>query len=170
MSTAATPDKPDVPDEAPPPKSRKKLFVIAGAVLALAAGSGGAFLALRKPHDPAAAGAHAEAAHAKKAPTYIPFDAIIVNLREESGERMIQVAFSFETTDPKAADAVRSHLPAIRNRLILLISSRTAQEIAGREGKERLAADMLAEARIAMGATKEAPMVDAIHFSSLIIQ
>ncbi len=166
MSTAAaTPN----PEAAPPAKSKKKLIVIGAIVAAALAGGAGAGLALKKPaHEGEKAAA--EAPKAKKTPVFIPFDAMVVNLRDDGGERMMQVTFSYEAADPKAGDAVKAHTPAIRNRLILLLTSKTSQDIAGREGKEKLAAEMLEETRKALGATKEAPVVEAVHFSGLIIQ
>ncbi len=168
MSTAAAAAPAPAAAEPVAPRSRKKLIVI-GAVVAtlLLAGGTGAYFVLRKPHE----GEHAaDAPKAKKTPAFIPFDALVVNLRDEGVEKMMQVSFSFEAADSKAADAVKAHTPAIRNRLILLLTSKTSADIAGREGKEKLAAEILGEARQAMGATKEDPIVEAVHFSGLIVQ
>ncbi|MEY2687493.1 MAG: hypothetical protein RL375_1691, partial [Pseudomonadota bacterium] len=41
---------------------------------------------------------------------------------------------------------------------------------AGRDGKQKLAADILEETRAAIGATPEAPLVKAVHFTSIIVQ
>lgn len=155
--------------EAAPAKSKKKLIVIGAIAAAVLAGGGaGAFFLMKKPAE---GDKHAaEAPKAKKSPAFIPFDAMVVNLRDEGSEKMMQLAFSFEAAEPKAADAVKLHTPAIRNRLIMLLTSKTSQDIAGREGKEKLAAEILEESRQAMGATKEAPIVEAVHFSSLIVQ
>lgn len=166
MSTAAaTPP----PEAAAPPKGGKKKLIVIGAIVAAAlAGGAGAYFALKKP--PEGEKAAAEAPKPKKTPAFIPFDPLVVNLRDDGGDRMMQVTFSYEAADPKAADAVKAHTPAIRNRLILLLTSKTSQDIAGREGKETLAKEMLEESRIALGATKEAPIVEAVHFSGLIVQ
>jgi flagellar FliL protein len=168
MSTAAAAAAPAPEAVAAPPKSKKKLIVIGAIVAAIAAGGAGAFFFLKKPHEGEKSGA--EAPKAKKSPAFIPFDTMVVNLHDEGAEKMMQIGFSFEAADSKAADAVKTHTPAIRNRLILLLTSKTSQDIAGREGKEKLAAEILDEARQAMGATKEAPIIEAVHFSSLIVQ
>jgi flagellar FliL protein len=154
------------------PKSKKTLFIIIAVVVVLLAGGGaGAFFLLRKPAEAdKAAAAAAEAHKVKKAPVFIPFEAIVVNLKDEGGDRMMQLAFSFEGTDSKSDGAVKSHLPAIRSRLILMLSSKTSKDVAGREGKEKLAADILEETRAVLGATKEAPVIEAVHFTSMIIQ
>jgi flagellar FliL protein len=135
----------------------------------MALGGTGALLYTRKPAEAGKERA-AEAQKAKAAPSFVAFEPLIVNLRDEEAERMMQIAFSFESADSKAAEAVKVHTPAIRNRLILLLTSKSSRDIAGREGKERLAAEILAEARAAMGATKEAPLVEAVHFTSIIVQ
>jgi flagellar FliL protein len=152
------------------PKSKKTLIIIIAVVVVLLAGGGaGAFFFLRKPAEADKAAA-AEAHKVKKAPVFIPFEAIVVNLKDEGGDRMMQLAFSFEGTDSKSDSAVKSHLPAIRSRLILMLSSKTSKDVAGREGKEKLAADILEETRSVLGATKEAPVIEAVHFTSMIIQ
>jgi len=172
MSAAAAAPKAAAPAPeaaAAPAKSKKKLIVIGAIAVALLAGGGaGAFFLMKKPAEGGKAAA--EAPKAKKTPAYIPFDPLVVNLRDDGSEKMMQVSFSFEAADSKAGDAVKAHTPAIRNRLILLLTSKTSQDIAGREGKEKLAAEILEEARQAMGATKEAPIVEAVHFSGLIVQ
>lgn len=166
MSTAAT-----VAEEptAAPKGNRKKLILIAGIIaLVAAAGGAGAYYFLKKPAD----GAHQaeEAAKPKKPPIYIAFDPIVVNLADADSERMMQVTFAFEATDSKAIDLVKASTPAIRNRVILLLTSKTSKDIAGREGKENLAGEILAESRLAMGATKEAPMIERVHFSGFVVQ
>ena len=165
MSAAAA-----APEAAPAPaKSKKKLVVIAAiAAVVLAGGGAGAFFLMKKPAESEKAAA--EAPKVKKVPAYVPFDPLVVNLRDDGAEKMMQVSFSFEAADSKAGDAVKAHTPAIRNRLILLLTSKTSQDIAGHKNKEKLAAEILEEARQAMGATKEAPIVEAVHFSGLIVQ
>lgn len=166
--------------EAPPPRSRKKLLVVLGAAIAFIAVAGvGAWFFLKKPPEAAraatataaaAAPASAETNKQRKAPIFVPFEPLVVNLRDEAIERMMQIAFSFEAADAKAGDAVKVHTPAIRNRLILLLTSKSSGELAGREGKEKLAKEILEEARAAMGATREAPVIEAVHFTSIIVQ
>ncbi len=178
---AGKPDaaKPDAGKEAgapEAPRSRKKLFIILGATVALlAAGGVGAWFFLKKPAEADKADKGGKAApaaeqKAKKAPIFVPFEPLVVNLRDENIERMMQIAFSFEAADSKAGDAVKVHTPAIRNRLIMLLTSKSSADLAGREGKEKLAKEIVEEARTAMGATKEAPVIEAVHFTSIIVQ
>lgn len=166
MSTAATVAE----EESASPKSSKKKLILIAAIVAViaAAGGAGAFYYLKKPGD----GAHQaeEAPKPRKPPVYIPFDPIVVNLADTDGDRMMQVTFAFEAADPKSADLVKASTPAIRNRVILLLTSKSSKDIAGREGKEKLAEEILAESRAAMGSTKEMPVIDGVHFSGFVVQ
>lgn len=167
MSTAATVDEEST--EAPK-GSRKKLILIASiiALVVAAACGAGAYYYLKKHGD----GAHQgeEVSKPRKPPVYIPFEPIVVNLADADGDRMIQVTFAFEAADAKSADLVKASTPAIRNRVILLLTSKSSKDIAGREGKEKLADEILVESRTAMGSTKEAPIIDGVHFSGFVVQ
>lgn len=171
------------------PKSKKMLLIVAAiVVLALATGAGWVFLSKKNvpidDEEEVAAPAH-EAPHGP--PTYLPLDNMVVNLADPGGEKVAQIGVTFELTDAKAPDKVRAYLPSIRSGILLLLSQRTAEELLQREGKEKLAVDILAEAsrhfvtevpnaegakgkkKKAKGAEEENP-VRGVLFSSFIIQ
>jgi flagellar protein FliL len=176
------------------PKSKKLLLIIVVAVvvLALAAGAGWFFLGKRSAaaddEEEVSAPAHEEA-HGP--PTYLPLDNMVVNLADPGGEKVAQVGVTLELSDSKAPEKVRAYLPAIRSGILMLLSQRTAEELLQREGKEKLAADILAEASrhfssetpegkaegakgkkkkaSAKGGDEESP-VRGVLFSSFIIQ
>ncbi len=134
---------------AAPPKSKKTLIIIVVAVLVLALGGVGAVLFLNKQRaaaDPDAehAAPVAEAAQAGP-PVYLPLDSMVVNLADPGGERVAQIGITFELSDAKASDKVKQYLPTIRSSVLLLVSQRTSAELLVREGKEKLATDILRE-------------------------
>lgn len=59
---------------------------------------------------------------------------------------MAQIGITFELADTKAVDRVKPYMPTIRSAVLLLVSQRTAEELLGIEGKEKLAVDILVEA------------------------
>jgi flagellar protein FliL len=140
--------KPEADHVAPAPrKSKKMLIIVALAVLVLGLGGGGGWFYLSKKN---AALDDEEQAHAapvhKGPPTYLPIDNMVVNLADPGGEKVAQVGVTLELSDAKAPDKVKAYMPAIRSSVLMLISQRTAEELLLREGKERLAADILTEA------------------------
>ena len=76
-------------------------------------------------------------------PVYLPLDNMVVNLADPGGERVAQVGITFELRDAAAAETVKQFLPTIRSGVLLLVSQKTSEEMLQREGKEKLAADMI---------------------------
>lgn len=132
-----------------PPKSKKMLLIIVVAVvvLALAGGAGWFFLSKKNAalddEEDVATPVHEVP---RGPPTYLPLDNMVVNLADPGGEKVAQVGVTLELSDSKATEKVKAYLPAIRSGILMLISQRTAEELLQREGKERLAADILADA------------------------
>lgn len=141
---------------AAPPKSKKMLLIVVALVLVLVLAGGGAFIyiskqraaaALDDPEQPQAA--------AHKAPTgppvYLPLENMVVNLADPGGDRVAQVGITFELRDAAASETVKQHLPTIRSGVLLLVSQKTSEELLQREGKEKLANDILREAALPFG-------------------
>lgn len=136
-------------DAAPKPKG-KKLIVFGGIAVLLLAIAAGAWMMLgRGDADEEGADGPAPAAHAKKKegapPTYLPLENMVVNLADAGGEKFAQVGVTVEVVDQKTADQVKAHMPTIRSAVLMLISQRTSEELLTREGKEKLATDILRE-------------------------
>jgi flagellar FliL protein len=68
------------------------------------------------------------------------------NLADPGGEKMIQVVVTLELSDVKAPDKVKDYVPAIRADALMLLTQSTSEELLTKEGKERLADDIFAEA------------------------
>ena len=186
----------DTAAEAPvkKPKSKKLLVIIIAAVVLLGAiAGGGLFLLNRSKHAAEDEGEDKPAAEAPKAPpTFLPMDNMVVNLADPGGDRFAQIGITLELQDKKTEDRVKAYLPSIRSNVLMLVSQRTAEELLRREGKEKLASDILAEVSRPLGITVKPPVerkdkgerdeeerprkrsepnpVLAVRFSSFIIQ
>jgi flagellar FliL protein len=134
--------------------SSKKLIVI-GAIVALLVVIGGAaawFMMSRHGGDEEEGAAPRKAAAAKGAPpTFLALENMVVNLADPGGDRFAQVGITLELEDAKTAEQVKQYLPAIRSGILMLISQRSAQELLAREGKEKLANDILREVSRPLG-------------------
>lgn len=143
-SSAASPGK--------EPAKSKKLIVI-GAVVALlviVAAALGLFLVNQQRHAADDDAPEAKAA-AVLVPTFLPMENMVVNLADTGGDRFAQIGITLELQDEKTATAVKQYMPSIRNGVLMLVSQRTAEELLRREGKEKLAADILAEVSRPLG-------------------
>lgn len=144
--------------ETKPVKKRfgKKLLVIGAIVVLLLvlAGAGAAYV-LSQRHALDENGDEIDAAHEIQeptvVPTFLPVDTMVVNLADPGGERFAQVGITLELADAKTAERVKQFMPSIRSSVLLLISQRTSDELLTREGKEKLARDVLREVSRPLG-------------------
>ena len=133
----------------PPRISKKLLLIILGAVVILALAGGAAWYFLFARHVVVEGDIEevVEKVVNKGPPSFLPLDTMVINLADPGGERIVQVGITLELSDPKAADLVKQYLPKIRSTILLKLSERTSQEVLQREGKAKLAADILEEAQ-----------------------
>ena len=148
------------PAAAPKGGGSKKLIIILAAVLLLVlVGGGAAFMLLKK--KPAEDGEEGEAveapvkakAHAKSdhPPTFVPLDPFTVNLADKDVDRFAQIGVTLQVEDPKFADQIKAYMPAIRSNVLMVLSHKTAGELLTREGKEKLAKEIMRESVRPMG-------------------
>ena len=171
---------------APPKKSKKLLFIIITAVLLAAAGGGGYWFSTQKS-GPAtkAASAHSEAASeesgheaaagehtgTKGASNYLQLEpAFVVNLSDTEAMRYLQVDVQVMSRNPQALEDAKQHMPRIRNSLLLLFGQQRAFDISTREGKEGLQAKALVEVQRVLREETGKPGVDAVYFTSFVMQ
>lgn len=142
------------PPAAAPVKAKSKKLIVIGAVLVLLVivGAGAAwFLASRSQaaEEDGAGPARKEAV--KVVPTFLPMENMVVNLADPGGDRFAQIGITLEVSDAKTADQIKQYLPSIRSGILMLTSQRTSEELLQREGKEKLAADILREVSRPLG-------------------
>jgi flagellar FliL protein len=132
----------DEKKEAPAPKKgRKGLILIAVAAVALLGGGGGAAWYFLKPAPEDAAHADAQPA-AKKSRVFANLEPFTVNLADEGGERFAQITMVLEVADAKVGEQISANMPAVRNAVLLLLSSKQSRELLTVPGKERLAREV----------------------------
>lgn len=135
-------------------KSKKMLvIIIAVVVLLVVAGGAAAWLLSSRAHpkdEDAEEPAPAKEA-AKTPPTFLPMENMVVNLADPGGERFAQIGITLEVADAKTADQVKQYLPSIRSGILIAVSQRTSGELLQKEGKERLANDILREVSKPLG-------------------
>ena len=71
---------------------------------------------------------------------------------------------------PTAADLIKLHMPEVRNRVLLLLSSKAASQIAAVDGKKKLAAELLAEINQPFSERQPEHAVESVLFTSFVIQ
>ena len=152
MSDAAAP-----PDAALPRKSKKGLIIGLVAVLLLAGGgAGGAWWFLgRGEHDETADVAKAAKDEEKRKAmrVFVTLENFVVNLADRDSERYAQIGVVLEVDGKETETKIAARMPAVRNELLLLISSKLGSQLTTREGKEQLAAEIAVAAARPLGWT-----------------
>jgi len=74
------------------------------------------------------------------------------------------------TRDPEVAQAIEAHMPVIRNNLVMLFSGQKYEEVATREGKERLRQQTLAEIQKVLEERIGKPGVEDVYFTAFVMQ
>lgn len=160
--------KPAEPDEAaeaaPAKKSKKKLFVILGALVVLLGGGGAAAWYFTQ-----GGGTHKEAkAEPAQPPVFLPLETFTVNLQD--GEQYLQTDITLQVADQAQVDAIKLHMPRVRSRLLTLLSSKRAEELATAEDKAKLAQEILAQINQPFAAKGAPQQVSDVLFTSFMIQ
>jgi flagellar FliL protein len=170
--------EPDPALEAEPiaPKKKSKLLLIV-LVLLLLGGGGAAGWYFWPGEDPAAPkkGEAGKAVAAKVAPakprTYVPLEPFTVNLQREDGQPpFLQIGLSLKLTDETLSAPVKLAMPEIRSRVLLLLMGKTASELSTPEGKKLLAEQLAREVVQAVPGTTAASGLEAVLFTSFLIQ
>ena len=143
-----------------PKAGKKKLFIIIGAVVLLLGGGGGAWFFMGRGHNDEGADAAAAAKAEEKlraARSFVTLDPFVVNLSDTDLDRYTQIGVVVEVENAEANKKVADRMPAIRNGILLLISSKMAADLTSREGKEKLAAEIALSAGKDLGWTPPDP-------------
>ncbi len=153
-------------------KSRGPLLIIAlVAVLAAGAAGAGVWFFSQSNHNEKTADAPKKPAVPAPAQYFALDPAFVVNLSGSiDGPRYLQVEVQLMTRDPAALEAIKTHAPAIRARLLMLFSQVTADQIADIAGKQKLQANALAEVQKVLKAETGSNGADDLLFTSFVTQ
>jgi flagellar protein FliL len=182
--------KPNTAAQAKPEKKKGGISLILVIVLVLVAGGGGAagvwFLGAKKAVAAGTEAAEAPAAHdehgggdahgeGKKkvagATEYIAIDpTFVVNTADEDTQHYLQTDVQVMSHDGAVADQIKTHMPRIRNNLLLLFSAQRCADVRDRAGREKLQAAALKEVQDVLQAETGKAGVEALYFTSFVTQ
>jgi flagellar protein FliL len=161
--------------EVAPKKSNKKLIIIIAVVLVLLIGGGvGAWLMMGNKSDE-----HGEHEDAKKdekhevvvaEPVFVKLDTFTVNLNPEEGEKYLQVDITLNATEQNDADVIEKYEPQVRNRVLMILTSKLASEISSMEGKQALSEEITESINAPYSEGAEPLKVTEAFFTSFVIQ
>jgi len=77
-----------------------------------------------------------------KPPVFIAMDEFLVNLPGKGGEHYLQTKIVLRTSDIATEKRITEFLPMVRDRVLVVLSSRSVAELATVEGKDAMARDI----------------------------
>jgi len=115
----------------------------------------------------------------KGPPLYLPMDPpLVVSLEDKGAIRFLQVTVELMSRDEHVITALQTHMPVIRNNLLMLLGGQPIGSLTSREDKEAIRKSALAEVQkilkanpIAEEDEDEAPgAVEDLYFTSFVVQ
>ena len=93
-----------------------------------------------------------------------------VNFSGSSRARFLQVSIEGMTRDSTVKEDITKHLPQVRNNLVLLLSSKTYEELSIQKGKEDLRKQVLKEMQKILEAETGKEGIEDVYFTSFVMQ
>lgn len=106
----------------------------------------------------------------KSEPIYIPFEKFTVNFGGRQASHFMQVEIQAMTHDPKIQEEILKHMPVIRNRIILILSSQTLDSVTSLEGKDNLREQILIAVQEILQQRIKKTGIEEIYFTSFVMQ
>lgn len=158
-------------DAAAPPKKKKKLLLIIVAVVGLLVLVGGGlvgYLLMSGGDAEEAKETPVEAAKDESPPVYEKLDTATVRLADM--QSYLQVDITLRVADGEVQGKVKTYMPEVRNDLLRLLSSKTAEDLSAVGGQDQLAQEIQAQINQTLGAKDPSKGVKNVLFTSFIIQ
>ena len=148
----------------------KKILIAVIAVLVLGGGGAGAFFFLQGGEEVAAEGEAEPKEEPLADPIYLGLSpAFLVNFDHNGTIRYLQIELQVMARDQDIIDKVEANMPAVRNKVILLLSAQNYDAVSTVEGKEQLRQDVLAAVNESLQLTEGDALEDAF-FTNFVVQ
>ncbi|MGB5305848.1 MAG: flagellar basal body-associated FliL family protein [Gammaproteobacteria bacterium] len=147
----------------------KKIIIIAVAVMLLAGIGVGAMLFL-KEEPPLAEGEEVVEPVAAD-PVYFGLDPdFVIAFQQPKTARFLKAAVEVMARDDDVIEDIKLHMPAIRDSVVMLLSTKEETALMSREGKEQLRAEILAEVQAVLEKNTGNPGIEAVYFTNFVMQ
>lgn len=96
----------------------------------------------------------------------VPLPQFTVNLADPPGNRYLKIGMEVEFNTPESAKEVQDQIARVRDAIILLLSSKTVQQLSSAEGKVMLKNEVASRLNQVLGASR----VVRVYFTDFVIQ
>lgn len=159
-------------NETPPAEGKKSkkglIIIILIAIIAICAGAGGTWYFMQMSGD--GEGETEKAKPKAKPTTFIDLDIFTVNLQPEENNQYLQVGLTVKARESEVVQEIAKQMPLIRNRILMLLSSKKAADISSIAGKQQLSQQVSDEIRQSIDSEDLQEDVREVLFTSFVIQ
>ncbi|HVK94241.1 MAG TPA: flagellar basal body-associated protein FliL [Noviherbaspirillum sp.] len=150
--------------EAPPEKSKKLIFLLVAVIVLAIASALGTWFYL--------SGDRESKKEEHKPPVFLILDTVTVNLQptEDELQQYLQVGMTLQVEDQDQAELIKLYMPQVRSRLLTLLSNKKAAELLTPNGKEKLAAEIIAQLKLPFAAKGPQAKLSNVFFTSFVVQ
>jgi len=150
--------------------SKSALIVIILVVLLLGVGTTAALFFSGVLSQPQAA-AQSSFMPMPRPPIYMPLDPpLVANIDRNGRIGFLQVTVQLMTREPSVKEGVEAHMPVIRNNLLMLLSSKSYEQVMSVDGKQALRREALDEVNRILEARLVPGRVEDLYFTGFVMQ
>jgi flagellar FliL protein len=143
-------------------RHRRTRWIVLGSAAVLAAGAAAGWYYLA-PQDTSARAA------AETPPVYLPLETFTVNLKPRDLAHYLQVGITLRLAAPESEALLKRRAPEVRNRILLLLSAKSADELLEASGKARLAEEISRAVNELLAPGQSGPVAETL-FTAFILQ
>lgn len=149
-----------------------KLIIIGVVALLLVAGGSVAVTMFLLNKDSPSEGAEPSAAVSARQPAVyeVLAPAFVINYRHENRQRYMQVTVALMTRDPASLEALKAHMPLLRNRLVMLFSGQDFAQLMTPVGKEMLRQQATASVQELAQQEVGSLAIEQVLFTNFVLQ
>lgn len=107
------------------------------------------------------AGAQEPVAHVSATSSYVFDDAFVVNVHDATGRRYLNLIMEIETVGPQVVIEIKQNVAPLRDAIIMLLSSKTAEELGKVQGKLKLKQEII----FRLESILEPGSIEAVYFT-----
>lgn len=104
-------------------------------------------------------------------PMFVTIGPLTVNLQNDDlGNRLLYIGLSLRVLDEESQELLQTHMPDIKSRLLVLLSSQSASELTTQEGKEALRESIMALVSQPLDDHLPQPAIHSVLYTDFIVQ
>jgi len=153
------------------PRGRRvvKVIAIAALLIATSAAGAGAFYFFMAEGPKADRSDDAKPVEIRE-PIYLKVGPMTVNIQSNRGDRLLYMSMMVEVGDDETKTFLENNMPAINNRMLILLSQQRAENINAIDGKQLVADKILDALQEPFSDPQPELVIESVFFQEFIVQ